>query len=111
MSDPTEIVSSVAGYGAAVAAALIGIAAYLPKLLNSIKGDRVEGNVLDRLIAHERRMNEMDKTIHRQQIKVTRLLVLVIQLEGMLEASGVKMSESMRQEISELKHEFDNSED
>ena len=68
--------------GGAVAAALIGISAYLPKILNSMKSDKIEGNVLDRLLAHEKRMAKMDRTIHRQQVRLTRFVALYIKLQA-----------------------------
>jgi ABC-type anion transport system duplicated permease subunit len=94
--------STTVGAGSAIAAAIIGIAVYLPKLLNAMKSDKADGNVLDRLIAHEKRMNEMDKLIHSQQIKLTRLQVLVIKLEGLISQAGLKIHDSLREEMQEL---------
>lgn len=94
--------NSVAGWGSAIAAAIIGIAVYLPKILNTVKSDKVDGNVLDRLLAHEKRMNEMDRLIHAQQIKLTRLQVLIIKLEGLIAGAGLTIHDALREEIDEL---------
>lgn len=93
---------SVGGWASAIAAALIGIAVYLPKILNSVKSDKVDGNVLDRLLAHEKRMNEMDLLIHKQQVKVTRLVVLVTHMNGLLVQNGVEIPTKIEAEIMEL---------
>jgi hypothetical protein len=68
--------------GGAIAAALITISAYLPKLLNGIKSDKIEGSVLNRLMEHEKRMARMDRTIHRQQIRLTKFVALYIKLQA-----------------------------
>jgi len=51
-----DSISSTAGL---VAGALIVLAAVLPKILNSIKGDSIEGTVLQRISRHEKRMTEL----------------------------------------------------
>ena len=94
--------NSALGTGSAIAAAVIGIAVYLPKLLNAVKTDRIDGNVLDRLLAHEKRMNEMDKTIHEQQVKVTRLVVVVTHLKGLVVRSELEMPGWLEEEINSL---------
>jgi hypothetical protein len=91
-----------AGTWAAIASALIAIALFLPRLLNAVKSDKVDGNVFDRLLKHEERMNAMDDTIHKQQVKVTRLVVLVTHMNGLLIANGVTIPEKIEKEIQEL---------
>lgn len=94
--------NSTAGTWAAFVSALAAIAVFLPKLLNAVKSDKVDGNVLDRLLKHEERMNQMDDTIHKQQVKVTRLVVLVTHMNGLLIANGVTIPEKIEKEIQEL---------
>ena len=99
--------------GTAVALALTGIATQLPKIIAAMKRDKVEWAISQnqhdsvdainlRMLKHEARMNEMDETIRKQQIKVTRLQVLVIQLKGHLQANGVDIPAQVESEIKEL---------
>jgi hypothetical protein len=110
MDELKNFSNSAVGWGSAIAAALIGAAVYLPKIFNTIKSDRIDGNVLDRIKRHEERMDKMDKTIHRQQVRLTRLQVLVIQMNGLLAQNGVAVPEFMQAEIRELTAEGDESE-
>lgn len=87
---------------AAIVTVALAIAAYLPKLLNTIKGDKIDGTILDRVERHEKRMDTMDALIHKQQIKLTRLQVLVIQLLGMLKTNHVDVPVDVQEEADEL---------
>ena len=97
-----KLINGTVVTGGAIAAAIIGISAYLPKLLNGIKSDKIEGNVLDRIKRHEERMDEMDETIHKQQVHNTRFEVLVIHLVGLLAANGITIPDSLQREIDDL---------
>lgn len=97
-----QIGDSFVAVGAAIALAVFGAFTAMPKILNTIKSDKIDGNVLDRIKRHEERMNEMDKTIHMQQIKLTRLQVLVIRLEGLIAHAGVHIHDELRSEIAAL---------
>ena len=99
---------------AAVVAALAAIAAFLPKLLNAIKGEGINGSVLDRLKAMEthaavqdRRAIVQDDKIHRYAVKVTKLVVLMIRLEALLLANKVDIPQDVIDEMFNLKTETD----
>ena len=77
---------------------LVLLAMQAPKLLNGVKGDKIDGNLLDRL-------NDMDKKIHSTSIKVTRLVVLLIRLEALLIVSGGAIPKDLQDEIAELTRE------
>lgn len=88
--------------GSALAIAAIAVAAHLPKILNSIKSDKIDGSVLDRIAKHEERMNEMDRTIHRQAIKLTRLTLVLMHVKVLLNSHSVPVPEHLQQEMDEL---------
>ena len=52
-----------------------------------------------------RKMDEMSDTIHKQQIKLTRLQVLVIQLKGLLMVKGIGIPAGISDEIKALVEE------
>lgn len=85
-----------------VAASLIVLAASLPKVLNSIKGDSIESTILKRIARHERRMDRMDKTIHRQSVHLTRFEVVVLHLVSLLVANGVAIPKHLQEEVDAL---------
>jgi hypothetical protein len=96
------LTSGTLGTAATFILGIVALAIFGPKIVNAVKGDRVEGNVLDRLLAHEKRMNEMDSLIHKQQVKVTRLVVLVTHLNGLLTTNGIQIPEKIEKEITDL---------
>lgn len=102
MESMLQMANSTFGAGAAIASALIGIAVYLPKLLNTVKSDKLDGNVLDRLARAEARMDRMDETIHRQAVKLTRFEVVVLRLIALLVQHQVSIPLDIRAEIDEL---------
>lgn len=103
MNEITEgIQNNPTATGSVVAGIIVAAAWWLPKLLNGIKVDKVDGSILDRLLAHEKRMNDMDTRIHAQRIQITRLQVLVVQMEALMKANGIKIPSAMRAEIAEL---------
>ena len=88
---------------------LVMLAVFGPRFMNSRKEDQVEGNVLNQLQqmteqmeSLRNRVNGMDAMIHRQQIRLTRLQVLVIQMNGLLVSNGIKMPDYMQAELKEL---------
>jgi hypothetical protein len=94
-----DSISSTAGL---VAGALIVLAAVLPKILNSIKGDSIEGTVLQRISRHEKRMDRMDRVIHQQAVHLTRFEVVVLHLVALLVANGVSIPKHLQEEVDEL---------
>lgn len=94
--------SGTATTASALVIAMIAIATYLPKLLNSIKSDKIDGSVLERIAKHEERMNDMDRTIHRQAIKLTRLTVVLLHVKMLLNQHKVPVPEHLQKEMDEL---------
>ena len=97
-----------------IIAALLTIAAIMPRILNAIKGEGLTGSVLDRLKAMEehakvqdRRAVVQDDKIHRYAVKVTKLVVLMIRLEALLLANKVDIPQDVIDEIFALKAETD----
>ena len=88
--------------GVGLIVGLVFLATQLPKLLNNRLGDKIDGGVLARIERHEKRMDKMDRTIHRQQVHITRFEVVVLHLVGLLVANGVKIPEHLQEEIDEL---------
>lgn len=95
--------SGPVGVAATIAMALLGFAAYLPKLLNSYKGDQLAGNVLDRIRELEKKSDEQDAKIHQFSIRVTRLIVLVIRLEALLVDRKIPIPQDVVNEMNELR--------
>lgn len=95
----TDDLKTIAG---SLVAALISAALFLPKLLNMRKGDQIDGDILKRIERHEKRMDRMDKTIHKQQIKLTRFAVLVVQLVGIIVGAGNTVPPAIQAEIDDL---------
>jgi hypothetical protein len=93
---------SVGGWASAIAAALIGLAVYLPKISNGMKQDGINGNVLDRLAALEKKTDVQDKKIHKQAVRITKLVMLVIKLEALIVRSGVQIDKGLADEILAL---------
>ena len=93
---------SVGGWASAIAAALIGLAVYLPKISNGMKADRIDGNVLDRITNLEAKADVQDAKIHKQAIRITKLVMLVIKLEALIVRSGVQIDKGLADEILAL---------
>lgn len=102
--------NSVGGWASAIAAALIGLAVYLPKISNGMKQDGINGNVLDRLAALEKKTDVQDKKIHKQAVRITKLVMLVIKLEALIARSGTKLPQDVIDEITELTQDLELSE-
>ena len=97
-----------------IIAALLTIAAILPRILNAVKGEGLTGSVLDRLKSMEEHAKVMDRRaivqddkIHRYAVKVTKLVVLMIRLEALLIASKTKIPQDIIDEMFSLKAETD----
>ena len=108
--DPKEISDSLKTVGGAVVAGLLTLAMLGPKLLNMFKGDSLNGSVLDRLTRMEdhakiqdQRAQIQDKKIHRFSVKVTKLVVVVIRLEGLLQQHEIKIPQDLLDEMMDLK--------
>lgn len=118
MSDVLE--SLTKGIGAVLgvaAAALLAMVTFLPKLRNGLKGDKLDGDVMTRLAsmevharAQDREMSQQDLRIHRYAVKFTRLVVVVIRLQGLLAANAVQVPPDLVKEIARLLEEPDDDE-
>lgn len=97
-----EFGNSAIGIASAIATALFAMAFGLPKLVNGFKSDKLDGSILDRVTKLEAKAEIQDLKIHRQAVRITKLVVLVIRLEGILMASGTQIPDSVREEIMEL---------
>lgn len=109
-----DILANTAGNlaltGGAILAFLVGLAATLPKVMNGIKGDQLNGNVLDRLKAmeeHARQQDEksvkQDTKIHDCHIKITKLAIVMMRLEGLLRHHDIAIPADLEREIMEIK--------
>ena len=110
--------------GTALAAAVITIAAIIPRILANLKRDKLDGmvagtqmNIVDgiqnsyekqietmdeRMTKMEDRIDAMDLTIHNQAIKITRLIVVVIHMRGLLQSASVPIPANIQEEIDIL---------
>lgn len=110
MTEAIPILSNIAGQAAsnlavvssAITLAIILLAATLPRILNSIKSDRLEGNVLKRLQDLETKSVSQDAKIHRYAVRVTKLTVLVLRLQALLINNKVDLPQDIIDEIVEL---------
>jgi len=91
------------GTASVIAIALVALATLIPKLLNSIKGDQLTTNVLDRIKELESKSNEQDVKIHKFAVKVTKLVVVVIKLEALLKENNIPIPPDLMHEMSELR--------
>jgi hypothetical protein len=107
-----------------LAGSVIVLSSLLPKIMASLKRDKLDATVAttqisqvdgiqstyekqihslyDRLNKMELRVNEMDETIHFQAVKVTRLIVVVIQLKSIMTEYAVPIPEHLKEEIDRL---------
>lgn len=106
-----NVIQETAGY---VIASLVAGAAVLPKILNYFKGEGINGSLLDRIKAMEdhahmqdRKAIIQDDKIHNLAVRTTRLMVVIIRLEGLLLEHDVELPEDLVSEIARLKAEAD----
>jgi hypothetical protein len=110
--------------GTALAGALLSLAAFLPKLLANLKKDNLAGSMAatqqdmvegmqetfqkeltaqsERLRKLEAKVAHMEETIHSQAIKITRLIVVIIHMRGLLEDYNVPVPPHIQSEIDQL---------
>lgn len=110
--------------GTTIATALMAIATVLPKLIANFKKDKLDGtvasvqrtqvdgiqhsyeqqltNLIGRFAKMELKVDAMENTIHMQSIKVTRLIVVVIHMRGLLASHSVPIPEHIKAEIDLL---------
>ena len=93
----------VLGTSGVIALALVALAALIPKLLNSIKGDNITGNVLDRLKSLELGAATQEIKVHKFAVKVTKLVVVVIRLEALLVENKIEIPADLMKDIADLK--------
>lgn len=108
------------GFGSVMgvtAAALLALVTFFPKLRNGLKGDKLDGDVMTRLAsmevharAQDREMALQDLRIHKYAVKFTRLVVVVIRLQGLLAANAVQVPPDLVKEIARLLEEPDDDE-
>lgn len=98
--------SSLAGIAASITMALVGLAVTLPKILNSIRADRLDGNVLVRLQALEEGKAKQDEKIHRHAIRITKLCMLLLKFHGLLVRNNIEIPKDMIDEMVELTREM-----
>ena len=91
--------------GSAITAFFLAVAYYLPKLMNTNKGDRLDGKVLDRVEALEEKTTRMSETIHLQAIKLTRLTIILLHIKPLLVAHAVPVPEHIQKDIDEFTNE------
>lgn len=103
--------SNLAIIAAAFTLACVVIALTLPKILNSIKSDRLDGNVLARLQALETKAIAQDAKIHRYAVRTTKLSVLVLKMHGLLMENKVDLSQDIVDDIVELTKEMKEDEE
>ena len=104
-----EFGGGVAAIGVPLTAILVGLAAWLPKILNGMKLDGLNGNVLERLKAMEehaavqdRKSVIQDVKIHKSAVKVTKLVVIVIRLQGLLVTNNISIPQDLVDDIIEV---------
>lgn len=110
--------------GTGLATAVIVFATLLPKIMAGLKRDKLDTKVAttqisqvdgiqntyekqvhslsDRLCKMEARVSAMDETIHFQAVKVTRLIVVVIQLKSIMTEYSVPFPDHLKEEIDRL---------
>jgi hypothetical protein len=93
------------GVTSVIAIALIALAALIPKLLNSFKGDMIQGNILDRLKSLEQGAASQEIKVHKFAVKVTKLVVVVIRLEALLKDNNIPIPADLMEEVQMLRKE------
>ncbi len=110
--------------GTTLAAAIVAVAAVLPKLITSFKRDKLDGAVADaqssmvdgmsgtyekqlkflddRVQKLDQRVAAMEDIIHLQAVKITRLMVVVTHLRTLLNLNKIPLSEFVQTEIEDL---------
>lgn len=97
-----SVATNLAVVASAITLAIILLAATLPRVLNSIRSDRLEGNVLKRLQDLETKSVAQDAKIHRYAVRVTKLTVLVLRLQALLVNNKIDLPQDIIDEIVEL---------
>ena len=98
--------TSLAGIAGSITLALVVLAVTLPKILNSIRVDRLDGNVLVRLQALEEAKAKQDEKIHRHAVRITKLCMLLLKFHGLLVRNNIEIPKDMIDEMVELTREM-----
>jgi hypothetical protein len=107
-----------------IAGSLVSGALFLPKLLAMFKRDKLDGtmsstqqalvgdiqtsyekqNVIrdERMRKLEEKVEAMDQLIHTQAVKITRLIVVIIHMRGLLNTHTVPVPDHIQAEIDHL---------
>ena len=102
--------TSLAVVAASITIAIVLIAVTLPKILNSIRADKMSGNVLSRLQKLEDKAAAQDEKIHRHAVRITKLSMLLLQFHGLLVTNNVPIHQWMVDEMVELTREIKDDE-
>lgn len=102
--------TDLAMVAAAITMAVVIIAVTLPKILNSIRSDKIDGNVLARLQKLEDKSAKQDEKIHRHAVRITKLSMLLLQFHGLLVSNSVPIPQWMVDEMVELTKEIKDDE-
>lgn len=94
--------SNLAMIAAALTLGIVVIAVALPRILNSIKRDQLDGNVLTRLQTLEEKSIKQDEKIHRQAVRITKLCMLLLKFHGLAVRNNVEVPQEMLDEMVEL---------
>lgn len=107
-----EVMDALKTVGGSLVAGLLVLSILGPKLLNMFKGDSLNGSVLDRLKSMEehakiqdRRAIVQDDKIHRFAVKVTKLVVVMIRLEGLLQQHEIEIPQDLIDDMVELRQD------
>lgn len=90
-------------YGFLILLALIAVAKYLPGLITDLKASRIDGDLVTRITTLEEKSAAQDVKIHEYAVKITRLTVIMIRLEALLLANGVKIPDDLVADIEEMR--------
>ena len=108
---PPGTVATVGGGAMGVVALL---AYQFQRFMNRHKADKIDGNLLDQLtakfnaqhlinVAQDEKIEAQDEKIHGFAIRITKLTVLVIRLEGLLVVHNIEVPEDLKADITDLK--------
>jgi len=108
---------TVATFGGGAAGLAVYGAYQFQRFMNRHKADKIDGTILDQLaakvkaldetnVAQDLRLEAQDEKIHNFAVKVTRLTVVVIRLEGLLIVHEIPVPEDLQAEIASLKASY-----
>lgn len=102
---PPDLVNTAYMKGGGIAAAMIGFALYLPKLVNAMRADKIEGNVLARLSEAEQKIIHLSNVIHAHAIDLTLAQTLLLKVYHSMKESGSEIPDDLQIYIDEMMDE------